>query len=51
MKQTLVDLFELRETEIEVDVEIEEEQPPSTARLLKILTPTKPLRPWLSEEH
>jgi len=54
MKHTLVDLFELRETQwdgIDIEVELEEEPPPSPARMLKILTPTKPIRPWLSEDE
>lgn len=54
MKHTLVDLFELRETQfdgIDIEVELEDEPPPSPARMLKILTPTKPIRPWLSEDE
>lgn len=53
MQKTLVDPYELRQDlfgdEVEVEVELEEPQPP-TSRMLKILTPTKPIRPWLSEE-
>jgi hypothetical protein len=58
MQKTLVDPYELRQDlfgdEVEVEVEIEEEPVPSAktqGRMLKILTPTKPIRPWLSEEQ
>lgn len=55
MQKTLVDPYELRQDlfgdEVEVDVEVEEPAPSSGSRMLKILTPTKPIRPWLSEEQ
>jgi hypothetical protein len=54
MQKTLVDLFEVRETQfdgIEVEVELDDEPPPTPGRMLKILTPTKPIRPWLSEDE
>lgn len=52
MEKTLVDLFELREDDsIDVEIDLDADARPPAKNPLKILTPTKPIRPWLSEER